>query len=85
MQIALCLFVSLCLDLLKLVEDYFIKNLNVSSLHTGRTGLDNPGTLEFAECVYDHGAGDPDSVGDLAGYKDSLVSVKLLEDMGDRF
>ena len=80
----LCLFVSLCLDLLKLVEDYFIKNLNVSSLHTGRTGLDHTCTLKFTQCIYDHRSGDTYAVSNLAGNKDAFVSIQFIKDMDDR-
>ena len=59
--------------------------LDVGSLHAGGSGLDNTGALELAECIYDHGAGDPHTVRDLAGYQDSLVAIQFLKNMGNGF
>lgn len=72
-------------NLLKLIEYDIIEHLDVGSLHTGRTGLDNTCTLEFAERIYDHGSGDSHTVCDLARNQDSLFAIQLVKDMDNRF
>ena len=79
--ITLCLLASLCFYLFKLIKDHFIKNFNVSSLHTGWTGFDHTCTLEFTQCIYDHGSGDTYTVSDLAGNQDTLIPIQLIKNM----
>ena len=75
----------LFLQLRQFIEHHIVHDLNVGSLHSGGTGLDDACALEFAEGIDDDGAGDAYAVGDAAGYQDALVSLQLVEDMGDSF
>ncbi len=48
-----------------------------------RPRLDNTRTLKLPERIHDNRSCNTNPVCDLAGNKNSLVSVKLLEDMGN--
>ena len=71
------------LYILELLKYVIVEDLDVGALHSGRTRLDDPRALELAKRIDDDRAGDSDSVGDLAGYKDSLAAAQLIKDVND--
>ena len=70
-------------NLLQLVKNDIIENLDICSLHSGRSRLNNAGALELPERIDDNGSCDAYPVGYLARDKNTLIAVELLEDMLD--
>ena len=69
----------------QLFKYVIVQNFNVRSLHAGRTRFDDSRTLELAQRIDDDRSCDSHPVCDLAGYKNTFLAVKFIENMNDRF